>query len=84
VSVPDVLQLGPLAVRVERLRGRTPAAAFARRHHAGTSADHLGRYRSLAQRGVRTVFVALPGLAGPDDVLRFAPVANGFAEAGPT
>ncbi len=63
---------------VERLRGRTAAAAFARRHHAGLPADHIGRYRQLAERGVSTVFVALPDLAGPDDVLRFAPVVAAF------
>jgi hypothetical protein len=69
------------AALVEKLRGRTPAAAYARRHHAGTPEQHLGRYRLLAQRGVGTVFIALPDLAGPDDVLRLAPVAAGFASA---
>ena len=64
---------------VERLRGRTAAAAFARRHHAGLPADHIGRYRQLAERGVSTVFVALPDLAGPDDVLRLAPVIAAFS-----
>lgn len=87
VTVLDVPIVGrnrdEVATLVEKLRGRTPAAAFARRHHAGTPDDHLSRYRALAQRGVRTVFVALPGLAGPDDVLRFAPVVDGIAEAGP-
>jgi alkanesulfonate monooxygenase SsuD/methylene tetrahydromethanopterin reductase-like flavin-dependent oxidoreductase (luciferase family) len=29
-------------------------------------------------RGVSTVFVSLPGLAGPDDVLRLAPVTAAF------
>src|SRR5262245_53688844 len=64
---------------VEKLRGSTAAAAFARRHHAGTAADAIGRYRLLAERGVQTVFVSLPDLAGPDDVLRLAPVAAAFA-----
>jgi alkanesulfonate monooxygenase SsuD/methylene tetrahydromethanopterin reductase-like flavin-dependent oxidoreductase (luciferase family)/predicted kinase len=64
---------------VERLRGRTGAAAFARRHHAGTAADHIGRYRLLAERGVSTVFVSLPDLESPDDVLRLAPVVAAFA-----
>jgi alkanesulfonate monooxygenase SsuD/methylene tetrahydromethanopterin reductase-like flavin-dependent oxidoreductase (luciferase family)/predicted kinase len=64
---------------VERLRGRTAAAVFARRHHAGTAADHIGRYRLLAERGVSTVFVSLPDLDSPDDVLRLAPVAAAFA-----
>jgi alkanesulfonate monooxygenase SsuD/methylene tetrahydromethanopterin reductase-like flavin-dependent oxidoreductase (luciferase family)/predicted kinase len=65
---------------VERLRGRVAAATFAARHHAGTPADHVDRYRALAQRGVATVFVALPDLAGPDDVLRLAPVIAAFRE----
>ena len=59
---------------VERLRGRTAAATFAARHHAGPPRDHIDRYRQLAERGVRTVFVALPDLAGPDEVRRLAPV----------
>ena len=59
---------------VERLRGRVSAAAFARRHHAGIAADHVTRYRQLAMRGVGTVFVALPDLAGPEDLARLAPV----------
>jgi alkanesulfonate monooxygenase SsuD/methylene tetrahydromethanopterin reductase-like flavin-dependent oxidoreductase (luciferase family) len=64
---------------VEKLRGRTPAAVFARRHHAGTAEDHIGRYRLLAERGVMTVFISLPDLAGPEDVLRLSPVAAAFA-----
>jgi len=63
---------------VEKLRGRTPAAAFARRHHSGTAPDHIGRYRLLAERGVSTVFVSLPDLADPEDVLRLAPVTAAF------
>ena len=54
--------------RVERLRGRTPAAAYARRHHAGTAQQHRARYADLAERGVRTVFVAMADLTGPDDL----------------
>jgi len=56
--------------RVERLRGRTRAATYARRHQAGTAAEHRERYARLADKGVGTVFVALPDLAGPDDVIR--------------
>lgn len=63
---------------VEALRGRTSAAAFARRHHAGLAADHVGRYRLLAERGVSTVFVSLPDLAGPHDLERLAPVVHAF------
>jgi alkanesulfonate monooxygenase SsuD/methylene tetrahydromethanopterin reductase-like flavin-dependent oxidoreductase (luciferase family)/predicted kinase len=55
--------------KVERLRGRTAAATYAARHHAGTPPQHRERYAHLAELGVSTVFVALPDLAGPDDVL---------------
>jgi alkanesulfonate monooxygenase SsuD/methylene tetrahydromethanopterin reductase-like flavin-dependent oxidoreductase (luciferase family)/predicted kinase len=82
VTVLDIPVIGEdrghAAVLVEKLRGRTPAATFARRHHAGTAADHIGRYRLLAERGVATVFVSLPDLAGPQDVLRLAPVTAAF------
>ena len=64
---------------VERLRGRTSAAVYARQHHAGTAADLVGRYRLLAQRGVGMVFVSMPDLAGPEDVFRLAPVASAFS-----
>src|SRR4051794_19866837 len=54
--------------RVERLRGRTAAAAYARRHHAGTPAQHRARYERLHEQGVDTVFVALPDLTRPEDL----------------
>jgi alkanesulfonate monooxygenase SsuD/methylene tetrahydromethanopterin reductase-like flavin-dependent oxidoreductase (luciferase family)/predicted kinase len=83
VTVLDIPVIGrdreDTASIVERLRGRTAAAVFAKRHHAGTVDDHIGRYRLLAERGVRTVFVSLPDLAGPEDVLRLSPVAAAFA-----
>jgi alkanesulfonate monooxygenase SsuD/methylene tetrahydromethanopterin reductase-like flavin-dependent oxidoreductase (luciferase family)/predicted kinase len=82
ITVLDVPVIGDdrahAAAIVERLRGRTPAAAFARRHHSGTAADHIGRYRLLAERGVSTVFISLPDLTGPADVLRLAPIAAAF------
>jgi alkanesulfonate monooxygenase SsuD/methylene tetrahydromethanopterin reductase-like flavin-dependent oxidoreductase (luciferase family)/predicted kinase len=82
VTVLDIPVIGDdrghAAAIVEKLRGRTPAAEFARRHHSGTTADHVGRYRLLAERGVSMVFVSLPDLAGPDDVLRLAPVTAAF------
>lgn len=56
--------------RVERLRGRTAASPYARAHHAGTAADHRERWARLAERGVGTVFAALPDLTGPEDVER--------------
>jgi alkanesulfonate monooxygenase SsuD/methylene tetrahydromethanopterin reductase-like flavin-dependent oxidoreductase (luciferase family)/predicted kinase len=64
---------------VERVRGGTAAQVYARRHHAGRPDDHVGRYRLLADCGVRTVFVSLPDLAGPDDVGRVAPVIAAFS-----
>ncbi len=67
-----------VAAIVERHRGRDPAARYARRHHAGTAADHIGRHRLLADRGVRTVFVSLPDLTGPREVLKLAPVVAAF------
>jgi alkanesulfonate monooxygenase SsuD/methylene tetrahydromethanopterin reductase-like flavin-dependent oxidoreductase (luciferase family)/predicted kinase len=83
VTVLDVPVVGRdrehAAAIVEALRGRTSAAAFARRHHAGVAADHIGRYRLLAERGVGAVFVSLPDLAGPDDLSRLAPVVSAFA-----
>jgi alkanesulfonate monooxygenase SsuD/methylene tetrahydromethanopterin reductase-like flavin-dependent oxidoreductase (luciferase family)/predicted kinase len=57
---------------VERLRGRTPAAVFARRTNAGTAAQHRARYAELAELGVSTVFVGARGLETPDDVLALA------------
>ena len=58
--------------RVERLRGRTPAAAYAARRHAGTVADHRRRHADLAALGVSTVFVSTPDLDGPDAVAELA------------
>jgi alkanesulfonate monooxygenase SsuD/methylene tetrahydromethanopterin reductase-like flavin-dependent oxidoreductase (luciferase family)/predicted kinase len=83
VTVLDIPVIGrdreDAASIVENLRGRTAAAAFARRHHAGTADEHIGRYRLLADRGVKTVFVSLPHLTDPEDVLCLAPLAAAFA-----
>jgi len=62
--------------RVERLRGRSQAAAFAARTNAGTPAQQRDRYGALADRGVDTVFVALADLEGPDDLERLEPLAR--------
>jgi alkanesulfonate monooxygenase SsuD/methylene tetrahydromethanopterin reductase-like flavin-dependent oxidoreductase (luciferase family)/predicted kinase len=83
VTVLDVPVVGRdrehAATLIESLRGRTSAAAFARQHHAGVAADHVGRYRLLAERGVSTVFVSLPDLAGADDLARLAPIVGAFS-----
>ena len=62
--------------RVERLRGRTAAAAYAKRTHAGTAADQRDRYGALADLGVDTVFVAVGDLETADDVARLAPLCG--------
>ena len=78
ITVLDLPVIGTdredVAGRVERLRGRTPAAAYAARHHAALAVDHAQRYLELADLGVSTVFVALPDLAGADDLARCAPL----------
>jgi alkanesulfonate monooxygenase SsuD/methylene tetrahydromethanopterin reductase-like flavin-dependent oxidoreductase (luciferase family)/predicted kinase len=60
--------------RVERLRGSTAAAKFAQAHHAGTHAEQRERYAALADKGVRTVFLAPGHLQTPEDVLALAPM----------
>ena len=78
ITVLDLPVIGTdredVAVRVERLRGRLPAAVYAARHHAAAAVDHAQRYRELADLGVRTIFVALPDLSGADDLARCAPL----------
>jgi len=55
--------------RVERLRGNTPAAAYAKRKHAASVAETAERYRALFARGVSTIFVAVPDLESAEDVV---------------
>jgi len=62
--------------RVERLRGRTTAAAFAARTHAGTVAEQRDRWSGLAELGVDTVFLGIADLEGPEDVERVAGLAR--------
>ena len=58
--------------RVERLRGRTAAPAFAARAHAGTVSEHRDRHAALAELGVSTVFLSTRDLDGPEAVLALA------------
>jgi alkanesulfonate monooxygenase SsuD/methylene tetrahydromethanopterin reductase-like flavin-dependent oxidoreductase (luciferase family) len=78
ITVLDLPVIGTdredVAVRVERLRGRTPAALYAARHHAAPAADQARRYLELADLGVSTIFLALPDLAGADDIARCVPL----------
>ena len=80
VTVLDVAVVGSSRddtwSRVERLRGRTRATDFASRHHAGEVTAHRERHERLFDAGVRTVFLALPDLDGPDDVERVAALAR--------
>jgi F420-dependent oxidoreductase-like protein len=46
---------------------------------AATAAEHVGRYRELAEAGVQTAIVGLGDADGPDSVRRFAPVVEAFA-----
>ena len=66
ITVLDLPVIGTdredVAVRVERLRGRLPAAVYAARHHAAPAVDHARRYLELADLGVGTIFIALPDL----------------------
>ena len=82
VTVLDIPVIGRdrehVAGLIDTMRGRISADAFARQHHAGLAADHIGRYRLLADRGVSTVFVSLPDLTGPDDISRLEPVVRAF------
>ncbi len=84
ITVLDVPIVGPdpdaVARLVERHRGRSKAAAYAAAHHAGTPEAHIARYRELAGRGVDTVFVSLPDLAGPAEIERFAGILEALAE----
>jgi alkanesulfonate monooxygenase SsuD/methylene tetrahydromethanopterin reductase-like flavin-dependent oxidoreductase (luciferase family)/predicted kinase len=80
VTVLDVAVVGTdrddTWARVERHRGRTAAAAYAERHHAGQVAAHRERHDRLVEAGVSTVVLALPDLDGPEDVERVAALAR--------
>jgi len=80
VTVLDIAVVGSdrddTWTRVERLRGRTRAASYAARHHAAEVAAHRERHDRLFEAGVGTVFLALPDLAGAEDVERVAALAR--------
>lgn len=62
--------------RIEALRRQTPAAVFARQRRAATVDATAQRYRGLFDRGVQTIFVSVPDLDTPDDVMALAPLAT--------
>jgi alkanesulfonate monooxygenase SsuD/methylene tetrahydromethanopterin reductase-like flavin-dependent oxidoreductase (luciferase family) len=64
---------------VERLRPRRqPAARFAASVNAGTVADHVGRFRELAEAGAGEVMVRLPDLTDPGPLTTFGKVIAAF------
>jgi alkanesulfonate monooxygenase SsuD/methylene tetrahydromethanopterin reductase-like flavin-dependent oxidoreductase (luciferase family) len=68
-----------VAALVDRLRPRNrPAAAYAAGVHAGTVADHVGRFRDLADAGVSEVMVRLPDLTGTAALATFSDVIGAF------
>lgn len=71
---------GPeLAARIEELRPRNRSAeSVAAASNAGTTAEHVDRFRALADLGVARACVALTGNRGPDGITAFGPVIDAF------
>lgn len=68
---------------VERLRPRRQdPARFAATVHAGTVADHIGRFRELAEAGVQEVMIRLPDLSCTEPLERMAKVISAFGQPG--
>ncbi len=68
-----------VAELVERLRPRRRDPAwFAAAANAGTVADHVGRFRELAEAGVAEVMVRLPDLDDAGPLHRMAKVISAF------
>jgi alkanesulfonate monooxygenase SsuD/methylene tetrahydromethanopterin reductase-like flavin-dependent oxidoreductase (luciferase family) len=64
---------------VERLRPRrTDPARYAASVHAGTPADHVGRFRELAEAGVAEAIVRLADLTDPAPLEQMAKVIAAF------
>ena len=64
---------------IGRLRPRnTDPARYAASVHAGTTTDHIGRFRHLAEAGVAEVMVRLADLTDPAPLDRMAKVIAAF------
>jgi F420-dependent oxidoreductase-like protein len=64
---------------VSRLRPRnTDPARYAAAVHAGTAADHIGRFRQLTEAGVTEVMIRLADLTDPAPLDRMAKVIAAF------
>ena len=77
-------QRDPSQVTVTHLGAARVVAPEAAREGQGaaTVSEHVGRYRELAQAGVRTAIVGLADAGGPDSVRAFAEVIAAFREPG--
>jgi alkanesulfonate monooxygenase SsuD/methylene tetrahydromethanopterin reductase-like flavin-dependent oxidoreductase (luciferase family)/predicted kinase len=69
-----------VASMVEAHRGTRPHTEFAGRHHAGLTEAHIGRYRELADLGVKAVFVAPVGVTTSSSLEAWKEVTAAFAE----
>ncbi len=68
-----------VAEMVERVRPRrSDAARLAAAMNAGTVSDHVGRFRELAELGVREVMVRLPDPRDPDAMEQMSKVIAAF------
>jgi alkanesulfonate monooxygenase SsuD/methylene tetrahydromethanopterin reductase-like flavin-dependent oxidoreductase (luciferase family)/predicted kinase len=78
ITVLDLPLIGrdreDVARRVERVRGRLTAQAYAARHPVGTADAHRRRWADLNAQGVEQIFVALPDLDRPSDLEVCAPL----------
>ncbi|HEY5784664.1 MAG TPA: LLM class flavin-dependent oxidoreductase [Microlunatus sp.] len=78
VTVLDLPLIGrdreDTARRVERVRGRLSAQAYAARHPVGTPDLHRRRWDELSGQGVEQIFVALPDLDRASDLEVCAPL----------
>ncbi len=82
ISVLDVTVCGrdrdSVHAAIERVRGNRSAAEVVATLHAATAEEHIGRYRLLAERGVRRVYVAFADDSGPGTLEVFARVVEAF------
>ena len=62
--------------RVEQVRGRLSATAYAARHAVGPVEVHRRRWANLTDLGVEQIFVALPDLARASDLEVCAPLLS--------
>ena len=78
ITVLDLPLIGTdredVARRVEKVRGRSSAQAYAAHHPVGTATSHRRRHDELAAQGVEMIFLALPDLQRASDLEVCAPL----------